>query len=253
MLLAQDVLHAYTMISISIMVVFTSLTAWGGREKQNKDRRGRNTKWTRCFGWKRCWDVNAVCSFLLGHCLDDKDIFASHRLLDLYPRFYGNKQDVRREAAGMQANQTQTPLCVCYLLITKPPWPVSFTRGLSVPFVPGCVKICYPWGCIFALCFVLLATRRDKPQHELLKWEPTENWSPVGRNNEWCRSYPSRLVFGYDLLYPKTSLLNIKIQILWEANSRACHFLRVRIFVEHMHKLPQHSDAAETLPRLPRW
>lgn len=153
----------------------------GAGRSKTKTEGGRNAKWMRCFGWKRRWDVNAVCSFLLGHCLDDKDIFASHRLLDLYPRFYGNKQDVRREAAGMQARQTQTPLCVCYLLITKPPWPVSFTR---VPFVPGHVKICYPWGCVFALCFVLLATRRAKPQHELLNWEPTENWSPAGGNNE---------------------------------------------------------------------
>lgn len=148
-----------------------------GAERSNtKTERGERQSERDVLGEKRRWDVNAACcsSFLLGHCLDDKDIFASHRLLDLYPRFYGNKQDVRREEAGMQAHQTQTPLCVCYLLITKPPWPVSLTRGLSVPFVPGHVKICYPRGCIFARCFVLLATRWDKPQHE----------ETAGRNNE---------------------------------------------------------------------
>lgn len=44
MLLAQDVLHAYTMISISIMVVFTSLTQprdgekrWRGRTVTKRD------------------------------------------------------------------------------------------------------------------------------------------------------------------------------------------------------------------------
>lgn len=37
MLLAQDVLHAYTMISISIMVVFTSLTRPRDGEKRGGD------------------------------------------------------------------------------------------------------------------------------------------------------------------------------------------------------------------------
>lgn len=35
----------------------------------------------------------AVCvsSILLGHGLNHEDILASDRLLDLYPRFYGNR------------------------------------------------------------------------------------------------------------------------------------------------------------------
>lgn len=32
-----------------------------------------------------------VSSILLGHGLDHEDILASDRLLDLYPRFYGNR------------------------------------------------------------------------------------------------------------------------------------------------------------------
>lgn len=36
MLLAQDVLHAYTMISISIMVVFTSLMQPRGRRQKGE-------------------------------------------------------------------------------------------------------------------------------------------------------------------------------------------------------------------------
>lgn len=33
-----------------------------------------------------------IKSSLLGHCLDDEDIFSSDRLLDLYPRFYRDKR-----------------------------------------------------------------------------------------------------------------------------------------------------------------
>lgn len=80
MLLAQDVLHAYTMISISIMVVFTSLT--GQRETERVTFVGRTGS--------KCLMV-CVRAVLLGHRLDHKDIFASHRLLDLHPCFYGNE------------------------------------------------------------------------------------------------------------------------------------------------------------------
>lgn len=38
--------------------------------------------------------------FSLGHSLDHKDIFASHRLLDLHPCLYGNGQSVSETAAG---------------------------------------------------------------------------------------------------------------------------------------------------------
>lgn len=48
MLLAQDVLHAYTIMSISIMVVFTSLTsgkaAGTKHEKNEQDASGLKTQ-----------------------------------------------------------------------------------------------------------------------------------------------------------------------------------------------------------------
>lgn len=82
MLLAQDVLQAYTRISISMMVVFTSLRA-EGREGAGGGVRVGDTvvSGTRFRGPP-----------LLGHRLDHEDIFASHRLLDLHPRFYGNNK-----------------------------------------------------------------------------------------------------------------------------------------------------------------
>lgn len=42
MLLAQEVLHAYTMISISMMVVFTSLSGEGGDDKHSGVRYSRD-------------------------------------------------------------------------------------------------------------------------------------------------------------------------------------------------------------------
>lgn len=123
--------------------VHISDTAEGQNEKTGgEDESGtvvtKHVKWARCFRGKLCWNFQwCVCSVLLGHCLDHKDVFASHRLLDLYPCFYGNKQDMRRRgAARTHAHLTQTRSSTHSYLITKPPRPVSFIRGLSEPFVP---------------------------------------------------------------------------------------------------------------------
>lgn len=55
MLLAQEVLQAYTMISISMMVVFTSLSGGGARTNISSQTRQRQTH---CF-------VSMVCACVL--------------------------------------------------------------------------------------------------------------------------------------------------------------------------------------------
>lgn len=62
MLLAQDVLHAYTMISISIMVVFTSLT-----QPRDGEKRGWMTKlhMSEMFQGKSALKPSIMCLFFL--------------------------------------------------------------------------------------------------------------------------------------------------------------------------------------------
>lgn len=87
--------------------------------------------WVRCFRGKACWnDQLRASSFLLGHCLDHKHIFASHRLLDLHPRFYGNKQDMIAGGAARKCAHINTHLCTHSYLTTKPAGPVSFIRAM---------------------------------------------------------------------------------------------------------------------------
>lgn len=60
MLRAQDVLHAYTMISISIMVVFTSLTQPRDGEKEMGGAAVRGFR-----ARKQCWNFHFQCVFCL--------------------------------------------------------------------------------------------------------------------------------------------------------------------------------------------
>lgn len=55
MLLAQEVLHAYTMISISIMVVFTSLREKAGMKNMNESDTPGASTWLHVNGVSVCW------------------------------------------------------------------------------------------------------------------------------------------------------------------------------------------------------
>lgn len=92
MLRAQDVLQAYTMISISMMVVLTSLR----RQEEHISKQAGVSALVR----RRCLFL------LLGHRLDDEDVFSSHRLLDLHPRFYGNNAE--RESGAQKKARPHT-------------------------------------------------------------------------------------------------------------------------------------------------
>lgn len=99
---------------------------WETGGKKTKCEMKNMRKQKRGSWGKPCWKFQChACCVLLGHCLDDKDIFASHWLLDLYPCFYGNKQKVekRRWAA-------QEPMRASH----KHAHAHSYLQGLSVSF-----------------------------------------------------------------------------------------------------------------------